>query len=111
MSKEKRLALKACHSTRYKTMWSVDYDYLKKLSIEEIRWLADFSRLFYHGSPNKVEGRRITKKLRSESYTRNNIAERDLYTKTQLVSIERADRIADYYCEDLLIALLDRDTN
>lgn len=109
MSKEKRLLLKACHSQRLKTKWAVDFDYLKNLSIDEIKWLADFCRIFYHGSPNRVEGRRITKKLRSESYTRNNVAERDLYTKANLVSIDRADRVKDYYCEDLLNALIDKD--
>lgn len=109
MSKEKRLLLKACHSQRLKTKWRVDFDYLKKLSIEEIRWLADFCKLHYHGIPNSVKGIKITKKMRKDSYSRNNVAERDLFTKTGVLSLDRADRVCDYYCEDLLIALLDKD--
>ncbi len=111
ISKRKKLE-KYCHSVRLKTMWAVDYDYLEQLSMEELEWLGHFTNWFYHGSPHKAGDLAITPELRKQSYTRNNNAESDLYTRktTILKDILNSKNIVDNYCEDHLIDLIDIET-
>jgi hypothetical protein len=111
MTSKRRKLEKYCKSVRLKTMWAVDYDYLSKLTLEELEWLGHFTNWFYHGSPHKSGDLPITPELRKMSYTRNNNAESDLFTRkeTRLIDIEIVHNLVDSYCEDHLIALIDMD--
>jgi len=70
---------KSLRASRSKTAWAVDYDYLHFLSDEELKFLADFTNFFYHGSPHKCETIPMPKELRTESYRMNNERERDIF--------------------------------
>jgi len=104
----RKKALTICRSVRLKTIWAMDFDYLHKLSEEQIGFLADFCNFYYHGSPHKVESLQITQKLRKESYNRNNKAESDIYTKFKKEGEELADSMPDFYDEDYIIEFIDK---
>ena len=82
--KKRSLLMKQCHAVRKKTAWRVDYDYLSKLTLEELEFLASFTNFYYHGSPKKAKAIKVTKKMSKESYNRNNTAERDILTKIDI---------------------------
>lgn len=82
--RKRSLLMKQCHAVRKKTAWRVDYDYLSKLTLEELEFLADFTNFFYHGTPRKAKSIKLTKKMYKESYDRNNTAERDILTKLDI---------------------------
>lgn len=73
--------MRALKSVRNKTKWAIDYDYLSKLSDEDLLFLQDFNNFFYHGSPNRCELLSLDDDLKKESYSLNNSRERDIFTK------------------------------
>lgn len=69
---DKTLRLKSvCRGRRRHNAWSADYDYLSKLTAEELQFLASFSEYFYHGNPQRSD-LSLTKKDYRESYKRSN---------------------------------------
>jgi hypothetical protein len=64
--------------------WAVDYDYLKKLSPEEMEWLAAFNNRHYGAnfSYQPPEGfEEWTHEEKKAAYVNNNVSNADLYTR------------------------------
>lgn len=62
----------------------MDYDYLHKLSEEELAWLNKFTEEYVHANLDTTKPRsnlHRTKKLRKECYDRNNARNRDVLVK------------------------------
>jgi len=101
-------AFTCCRSVRLKTRWAMDFDYLARLTDEELRYLADFCNIHYHGSPNRAgEYIKVTAEMRRESYNRNNKAEIDLfnhYIRSELTIIEEDP---DFNIENYIIDFID----
>lgn len=101
-------ALTICRSVRLKTKWAIDFDYLHRLSDEQVRYLADFCNIHYHGSPTRSEKIQTTQEMRKESYRRNNQAEADVFTKMGREGVELADSTVNLNIEDYIIEFIDK---
>lgn len=101
-------SLKACMSVRRKTRWAMDFDYLSRLTEAELRYLAEFCNLHYHGSPHRAgEFIAVTPEMRRESYRRNNKAEIDLYNHSIKVQLVVVTVEPDFDVENYLIDFID----
>lgn len=103
-----KIALKSCKSVRRKTRWAMDFDYLTKLSDDEVRYLAEFCNIYYHGSPHRAgEFIKATAVIRKESYSRNNKAQIDLFNQDIRVEITNVANEIDYNIENYIIDFID----
>jgi hypothetical protein len=62
----------------------LDYDYLHKLSEEELAWLNKFTEEYVHANLNTEKPKsnlHRTKSMRKDCYDRNNARNRDVLTK------------------------------
>lgn len=106
----------------------IDYDYLHKLTPEELKWLNSFTEEYINADFNH-KGKRIHKKIiklkhikyknknkeidvyKSDSYKRNNDRNSDIYTRMQasgkLLDLDSISNKKDTGFEDRLIEKLD----
>lgn len=77
---------------RKKIQGHVDFDYLNKLSEEELDWLNDFCREYYSAHFKKNgENLHKTDEEKRELYGANNSRDRDMFTKFDRVDISNID--------------------
>lgn len=83
----------------------VDYDYLDKLSDEELAWLVEFTDGHYKGDFTREKHLKVPDKKKREAYRANNARVRDVYNKFRRVHPTKEDYINGEHPYD---ALLDR---
>lgn len=92
----------------------IDYDYLHKLSPEELQYLNDFSEEYNNAHIPKKNKIHKTKKLKKDCYDRNNARNRDVFTRAkagnQLKYLEELrTNLVDDSLENRLIDKIDKD--
>ena len=109
----RRRAMTICSSQRVNNCWSIDYDYLAKLSQDELEYLASFTQFFYHGNPHKCGAHLdVSEPMRHESFNRSNAARRDASNLALIWDRDQMNRVADGCSEDYLLDYIDNaDTN
>lgn len=106
MDKERRKLMTVCRGTRLRHEWSVDYDYLQKLSLKELRFLASFTHLHYLGNPTASK-MKLSDKAKKVSYKNDNRARIDILNQGLTVDFLWINSVADYYSEDYVLDLID----
>lgn len=90
----------------------VDYDYLHKLSPDELQWLNDFTEEYTHNGTRKKNNILKGKKEKKDAYDRNNARNRDLHNIIEMypglnkVDLSRYEDL-DILTEDDIIDLID----
>lgn len=101
-----------CSSSRVQNSWAVDYDYLSKLSHDELEYLASFTQFFYHGNPHKCGSNiEVSDSMRTESFNRNNAARRDASNLAIVWDCNQMARVSDGCSEDYLLEYIDNGVN
>ncbi len=72
-----------------KCYWAVDSDYYDQLNLEQKRFMSRFNNEFYKGNVKKGDPNALHKsdELRKDCYTRNNIANRDIYARVDALKL------------------------
>lgn len=92
-------------ATKRKFKDFLDFDYLEKLSEEELDWLEEFADSYYHG--NKPKNEQIEHKHPATHYYKmNNQRIRDVYAKMARLSYEAISE-PSYEMDELIIELID----
>lgn len=108
MDNQRKKALLQCRDVHKKNNWSIDYDYLEKLSTQDLVFLAAFTHFYYRGCPHRCNGQiPIDDKMKKESYRRDYIAKKDILNQNVIEFTQDITQIADTKSEDYLIELID----
>jgi hypothetical protein len=101
----RKQAIIQCNSKHPYLIWAMDYDYLERLNLSELIYMASFNQFFYHGNPAKTT-LKLNPRQRKECYYRHNSARRDaMNNEDQLIwldnSIASYNFYDEYYIENL----------
>lgn len=93
----------------------LDYDYLNKLSPEELQWLNDFTEEYTHVNLKQDNARKKNnildiEKDKKELYHKNYSQQNDIQTLLETCAFltqHEIENLTDYLTEDQLVALID----
>lgn len=104
---DKKKLLISCRSQRRSTRWALDFDYLKKLSHEELQFLAEFCHVHYHASPHRCTHLDISIEQKREAYRENYKRQVDVLNNCNMATLLDFEINPANVIEDILICLID----
>ena len=108
MTKERTQLLKSIYDHHRKNVWAIDYDYLHKLSDNELKYLWSFTQYWHKGNPHKATKKfKCGHRMRTDSYRRNNRAIIDVLNQVFIDESYDMRNVPDSFNEDFLVEILD----